>query len=112
MSFVRLLLLTLGVVISKGGGGSGGGGGVMASQSITFNLTGLVAYWSFNGNVKNAVTGISLFNQQKATRFVSNRLGRANSSLYFESAGSAQIPQGVYFSKGAFVQFRQNDTNE
>ena len=83
MSFVRLLLLTLGVVISKGGGGSGGGGGVMASQSITFNLTGLVAYWSFNGNVKNAVTGISLFNQQKATRFVSNRLGRANSSLYF-----------------------------
>ena len=69
----------------------------VACASSVVNFDGLTAFWSFNGNVKNTVTNVSLFNQHNATRFVADHWGRANSAL-FVNGGYLQMPVGVYFN--------------
>ena len=54
-----------------------------------------MAYWKFNGDVKDVMSGISLFNQQN-TSFVLDRRNHSRSALFLNS-GYAQIPRKMYF---------------
>ena len=69
---------------------------VSSSNENAASLPGLVAYWTFNGNVRDSVSGLLLFNQYQCGSYVSDRRGRARSALFFNN-GYAQIPSAVFF---------------
>ena len=63
-------------------------------SNIFFNLT---QFWQFDGNVKDAITKISLFSQYHASSYAIDRFGRAKSALFFNN-GYIRLPIGVYIS--------------
>ena len=67
--------------------------GLEYSALVAISLTN---YWRFNGDVKDIQTSISLFNQRRASSFVSDRFGRPRSALFINN-GWIQMPVGYYF---------------
>ena len=54
---------------------------LVAGGQLTLDMTGLTAYWQFNGNTKNSVTGISLFNMHKTSLVNVRRLPDRNTQV-------------------------------
>ena len=70
---------------------------------LLLDLTNLTAYWQFDGNLKNTVTNVSLFNQHGASLVAVNRLFHTTTTFAFNiNGGYAQIPRGVHFSRKSF----------
>ena len=57
----------------------------------------LAHYWKFNGDVKDTLTLVSLFNQHNASAYVADRFGRSRSSLFLDN-GYIQMPVGLVFA--------------
>ena len=64
---------------------------------VATSISGLIRYWKFNRDVKDNVTGISLWNQHNAAKYVGDRHGKSLSALWF-NMGWIQMPVSVYFS--------------
>lgn len=74
----------------------------MTSINSVSSLSGLMtSYWTFNGQMKNNVSGISLWNQHNCNSYVGDRKARARSALYLNN-GYAQISVYDTFARGSF----------
>ena len=72
------------------------------SMPAATSIPGLVGLWTFNANVKNTISSVSLFNQHQASTFTSDRRGRARSAFYINN-GYAQLPKAVFFAAGDYT---------
>ena len=57
----------------------------------------LTNYWSFNGNIVDTITSLSL-TSTSGYSFVSDRKGNANSAVYLNGSQWFSLPSAVYFS--------------
>ena len=70
--------------------------------TLTSSMTDyLTHFWQFNNNVKDSISQVSLFDQHSASKYVADRLGRANSALWLNK-GYIRMPVSFYFAGSAY----------